>query len=439
MEPLTYAEALAYIDGLAKRGWRLGLDRMEEFLRRADLLRAVRGPEAPKFLHVAGTNGKGSVTAYLQSILVESGYESGSYFSPFVFDPRERIQYNRRLIPKHLLALWTTVLRPFAESLADTEYGGASEFEFKTAIGFAFWQHLQCEAVALEVGLGGRLDATNVIDPAACGIVSIGLDHMAILGDTLELIAAEKAGVIKPGKPVVVGEMEEGPRKVILDRAQEVGASGWVMGREVTYEVRPSGVTVRTPSATHAGLQPGIYGERQPHNLAVAVAMMDAAGMTRTLRGLTEGARKAFAPGRFQVVESGEQTFVLDGAHNEASCRVLAETLRQWKKGQKTVWVAGMVAGHDPEPVFRAMKDVVDEVVLVPIQNPRAVDPSTLVPAVTATFNSVEVRNDLAEGLAVGREKAGKGGVVLVAGSFYLVGECGVHLGLVTNEEETHD
>src|SRR5579859_4343554 len=136
---MTYDQAIAYIASLAPRGWRLGLDRMREFLHRASLDDAVGGTNAPQFIHVTGTNGKGSVTAYLQSMLVEQGYRTGAFFSPYVYEPRERIQFGREMISEMDLSRLTEVLQVPAESLSDTEFGGATEFEFKAAVGFKYW------------------------------------------------------------------------------------------------------------------------------------------------------------------------------------------------------------------------------------------------------------------------------------------------------------
>ena len=236
---MTYEQALAYIAALEPRGWRLGLDRMQEFVHRAGLDQSIGNPSGPQFIHVAGTNGKGSTTAFLQSILVESGYRTGSFFSPFVVDPRERVQFGRELIGKQELADLTEALIPVADSLTDSEFGGITEFEFKTAIGFQYWKQRHAEWVALEVGLGGRLDATSVVTPCASIIVSIGLDHMHILGDTRAKIAFEKAGVIKPGAPVIVGDLPPDALEVVTEVAQANTAPIWRWGHEVLWDKAP--------------------------------------------------------------------------------------------------------------------------------------------------------------------------------------------------------
>ncbi|HJP83607.1 MAG TPA: hypothetical protein VJ835_08895, partial [Fimbriimonadaceae bacterium] len=298
---------------------------MWEFARRLSLPGSLGEPGGPQFIHVAGTNGKGSVTAYLQSMLIESGYSTGAFFSPFVYDPRERIQIGRKLIPKRIFALLTEWIRPFAESLTDTEFEGVTEFEFKTAMGFQFWKEVAADWVALEVGLGGRLDSTNIVTPRCSVIVSIGMDHTHILGESYMKIAREKGGIIKPGVPVVLGEMPEPALETLMGIVKERGCEAWVYGKEIIWE---SGAVV-TPSGKHADLHPGIMGAVQPHNLALAVAAMDAAGATTTLGGLQRGARDAWIPGRMQRVNAEGKNWLLDGAHNRESAVALHKSMAQ--------------------------------------------------------------------------------------------------------------
>lgn len=443
---MTYQEALDYIAGLAPRGWRLGLDRMREFARQAGLDDALGGPDSPQFIHVAGTNGKGSTTAYLQSILIESGYRTGAFFSPYVYDPRERIQLGRELIPEGIFAGLTAMLQPLAEEFTDTEYGGISEFEFKTAMAFMFYKRLKCEWVALEVGLGGRLDATSIVTPRCGIIVSIGLDHTNILGDTIEEIAFEKAGIIRPGVPTVVGQMPDAARAVVERQAAELGSEVWLYGREITVgqDAGDRSIVVTTPHGQHAGLRLGIRGAMQGHNMALAVAACDAAGATRTLGALQRGTAKASIPGRFEIRKVGGKTVILDGAHNADAAQVLIESLTTYlrygelpgsqsapqlrERQGRVIMVAGMVAGHEPTSFFRWFDGIVDEAFATPIDVHRSLPPAEIetalknyVPTVTACASA-----EAAIGQAL--EAAGESDIVLVTGSFYLVGEAGRYL-----------
>jgi dihydrofolate synthase/folylpolyglutamate synthase len=419
---VTYEEALAAIAALEPRGWKLGLERMTEFVRRAGLESTVRGG-TPKYLHVAGTNGKGSVTAYLQSILIAAGLRTGGFFSPYVYDPRERVQLQGELIDKARFAQFAEDLFVCANAFDDSEFGGISEFEFKTALAFRAFQNSGVEWVALETGLGGRLDSTNVVDPVVSVIVSIGLDHQAILGDTVAQIAFEKAGIIKPGRPVVVGQMPESARDTILNVAEKRGSPVWRFGEEIRLE----GDAVITPEGGVAGLEPALTGVWQRHNLALAVAALQLAKAPVSPEAMRQGARTARLPGRFQRVESEGKLWLLDGAHNADSGEALAETLSTEYQGQSFWLVTNMLAGHNLEPFYRPLVPLISSAGVVPIDVPRSrpVEETTL--ALRRLGISANPHPTVEAGLAKAKVQNLP---VLVTGSFYLVGEVGRALGL---------
>lgn len=415
---MTYDESVAYLSSLAPRGWRLGLDRMAEFARRAGLADNL-GDGVTQYLHVAGTNGKGSVTAYLQSALVEAGFRTGAFFSPYVVDLRERVQFGRALIPRRDFARIVTELKPIVDSFSENDFGGVTEFELKTAVGFRYWTEKRCEWVALEVGLGGRLDSTNIVDPACSVIVSIGLDHVGILGDTHAKIAAEKAGIVKPGKPVVVGDLPDSAMDVVVAVSRQREAPLWRLGREVRLE-RRDGWTVRTPLGEIDGLKPGIPGARQTENMALAVAALHAAKTPVDEDALRRGMAKASVPGRFEqsTLEDGTPV-ILDGAHNAEAAEALRESLEEAMPGRRFALVAGMVFGHDPSKFFAPLADVVWHGYAAPIGFHRAIPPIELAETVRGIVD-LEPCGSLAEAL---RKARATGLPILVTGSFYLVGE----------------
>jgi dihydrofolate synthase/folylpolyglutamate synthase len=423
---MTFEDALAYVGSLEGRGWKLGLERMEAFC--AAIRQSLPCSHEPRFLHVAGTNGKGSVTAFLQSMLVEHGVRTGAFFSPYVVDPRERVQFGRDLIPKEAFASLVDRLRAPAEAMALTPYGGVTEFEFKTAVGFQFWRETQCDWVALEVGLGGRLDATNVITPAASGIVSIGWDHMHILGDTLGKIAGEKAGIIKPGVPVVVGAMDEEPREVIHRIAAERQAPVIQYGRDLFSNRGADGVCVRTPHSEIV-LRPSLFGEVQTHNVAVAVAMLEASGFELDPAAVKRGAETASVPGRFQELTFEGVSMILDGAHNLDSAAVLRRHLGErlgdrLGESPRCVLLTGMLAGHEPEPFYRHLADAVEEAHCIPIDYFRTRTPEEVCQAVSAVGVKAHSHPHLLDGLEEALARATQMNLpVLVTGSYYLVGE----------------
>lgn len=420
---MEYSDALAYIASLSHRGWRLGLDRMEEFLRRSKLEDAVGGrPNGPDFIHVAGTNGKGSVTAYLESMLRHSEYRTGAFFSPFVFDIRERVQANGELISKEELARLTKILAPISDSLEATEFGGTTEFEFKTALGFAYWREQRADWVALEVGLGGRLDATNVVCPRASAIVSIGLDHTAILGPTYAEIAREKSGIIKPGVPVVAGRLPIEALAVVESTARTQGSPLWRLGFE--FEVEPDGYRtyeVRTPALSVGRLTPPLPGAHQVENMAVTVASMIVSGAYRDEESVRSGLANTRLPGRFEVREVQGQTVVLDGAHNAESMQSLVLTLEERFPGAKFQVVFGMVQGHDPASVCAGLDSIAERVHLPPIDFHRATEPNALAPY----FTSPTVVHESMESAVRAALESACDSPILVTGSFYLVGAAG--------------
>lgn len=426
---MTYPEALAYIASLEPRGWRLGLDRMEAFIRRAGLESAVgRGP-SPQFIHVAGTNGKGSVTAFLQSILVESGHQTGAFFSPFVVDPRERVQINRDFISPDQLARAVEILAPIADGFSDTQFGGISEFEFKTAVGFLQWRESGCDWVALEVGLGGRLDSTNVVTPRASIVVSIGLDHMNLLGHTHAEIAAEKAGIIKPKVPVVVGQLPDEALVVVKSVAAQLQSPVWAFGREIHLQSEQNGdFSVETPAGMINHLNPSLNGVMQPHNMALAIASIQAAGLILDEEALRRGAASAWIPGRMQVQQRFGRNFVLDGAHNVDSARHLRQSLEELNllglgPVKRIVLLTNMLSGHDPEPFYEVWRDLVSDVHVVPISFHRAVSPLETADRIRHIFLQASIYPDIPSGITQAVAETGPEDIILVTGSFYLVGE----------------
>lgn len=425
---MTYEEALAYIASLEPRGWRLGLDRMQAFLESAGLADSLGAPGGPQYIHVAGTNGKGSVTAFAQSMLVENGYRTGAFFSPYIVDPRERVQLGRETIGKEELAALTEELREIAERFTESEYGGITEFEFKTAVGFLYWKRKACEWVALEVGLGGRLDATNVVTPRACVIVSIGLDHVQILGDSLSQIATEKAGIVKPGVTVVVGDVPPEAFDAIERAAREREAPIWRFGREVSFENDPEGTfRIHTPVRTYHAIRAGLIGPVQRHNAALAAAALDAAGAVRATESIQRGAAHVQLPGRYQKAVYGGKSVVLDGAHNPAAAAVLRQSLLtelpELEGKKRIVLVTNMLSGHDAQAFYGPLLDLVRSAHVVPIHFHRAMPPESTAEALSAGLIPVQTHPSVEEGIQAAVQETAADELILVTGSNYLVGE----------------
>lgn len=421
---MTFEQATQYMASLGGRGWRLGLDRMQAYLDRAGLTQVLAPPGGPAYLHVAGTNGKGSVTAFAESLLRAQGYRTGGFFSPYVYDFRERVTVHGLPIEPEIFTRLTERLQPVTDSFDGSELGSITEFEFKTALGFAAWHEKACEAVALEVGLGGRLDATNVVDPAACAIVSIGWDHMEHLGDTLAKIASEKAGILKPGRPAVIGSIADaGARQAIEARAREVGAPLWRYGLDISVESE----TIFTPGGRYAFQELGLKGEIQRQNAALAVAMIEVGGLMRFADRVSVGLAQTRLPGRFQWVDVRGRRVILDGAHNVDAGRVVAEELRRQGVGD-VVLVVGMLTGHDPAPFAAQLQGLVRQAIVTPIDFHRSMPLEQLEPVISK-LAPTGVASDAASALESALAATSPGETIVVTGSFYLVGEVGRAIG----------
>lgn len=442
---MDFTEAVRYIESLSIQGWRLGNARFEAFLERL-------GSPHLKFpcVHITGTNGKGSTTTLISAILRAAGYRVGTYISPHVFDIRERILIDGNLIDRELFCEGVAMMRPLIEQLDDTEYGLITEFEIKTALAFWAFAQAQVDIAVLEVGLGGRMDATNVITPELSVIVSIGLDHTDRLGATHRDIAYEKAGIIKPNRPVVSGAAHADAAAMIAQVASAQGAPLYIVARSTDIPVRAEALARATfeytplPSPTDSAvrvrrdawelaLQPCLIGDYQRHNTACAVAaasVLRERGYRIPDAAIEQGVRTARLPGRLQVVSESPRV-VLDGAHNPDAAAVLANALPRLFKYRQLILVIGMLAPHEPLATLKHLLPITDIAIFTAIDNPRAHAPAVLLEAaqhwqsakphrtlrLTLTADSPEQAFDQA--LAI----ANMDDLILVTGSFYLIGE----------------
>lgn len=406
---MTYEEAVDALARMQLRGWRLELDRMFALM---ETLGVPRGGKRD-FFHVAGTNGKGSTTSMIQSILKAHGRNVGGYFSPYVYDLRERVQWNGNLIEKHEFAALMAKLWPVSEAMLGTEFGGPTEFEAKTAIGFLYWEEKKCDSVALEVGLGGRLDATNIVDPAVSVIVSIGLDHQKFLGDTHAKIAREKAGIIKPDRPVVLGDLCPEAMEVAEQIARENGSEVWRFGREIVVE----GNTAHTPVGSFENIHPSLGASVQLHNAALAIAACAITGMTLDPEKVSQAISETKVPGRMERLPFGESEVILDGAHNAEAAAVLAESLNRSHPGQTWKLVTGMMQGHDAATFYGPLKGIVSRALVMDLENHRSQNPVE----VAAQLRSLGIDAEPIEKGTLKQELDGEQRI-LVTGSFYLLG-----------------
>ena len=412
---MTYAEAVARLQALRggeHAGMRPGLERIE------GLLDALGRPEQRyRLVQVGGTNGKGSVSAMLAAILKAAGHRVGLYTSPHLISFRERIRVGGEPIAEDAVvdgveALGTLVVR-----------FDASTFEATTALALDHFAHEAVDIAVLEVGLGGRLDATTVGTPEVSVISRIDLDHQAVLGATLEAIASEKAAIIRGGIAVSAAQAAEAER-VIVARADAVGVPLLLEPRDLSVSVERRGpdgqrLTCTGPDWSMTGLELAMLGSYQPSNALLAVTAARALGASDA--AIREGLARAWWPGRFQVIPAARGFLVLDGAHNPAGAQALARSLRDVFGESAVTFVLGILADKDAAGVIAALAPLADRFVLVAPTSTRAATPEALGALMPATAR-VEIARSAAEALELaGRPTATR--TVCVAGSLFLLGD----------------
>jgi dihydrofolate synthase / folylpolyglutamate synthase len=421
MRPRELPPDIAWLYGLQHFGIKLGLDNIRALL---DAL--VPEYRCPSIL-VAGTNGKGSVAAMLHAMLQASGVHSGLFTSPHLVRPNERIRIGAEDIGSEPLS---RLLRHVRQTIDAGLAGGTlsahpSFFEVITATALAAFAEAGVDAAVLEVGLGGRLDATNAVAADISVIVSIDLDHVEALGGTIERVATEKAGIVKPGRPVVSGVSRQQAWTVLRSTCRERGAR-LVDARLATHLAAdgPDALCFETEERTYSDLRLSLAGRHQIDNARVALSAFELFAPVLGRRTATDAVRKGLGsarwPGRLQWIE-GTPPPLLDGAHNPAGTRTLVRHLTGLKKARPVLLYGAM----RDKPVFEMLELLgphVSAVVLTRPPVPRAAEPSELVPA-AAGIARVETCADPANALALACDIAGADEFVLVTGSLYLVGE----------------
>ena len=410
----AYEATLAWMLGLeARRGMDFKLERV------AAALAAVGDPQrAYRTIHVAGTNGKGSVAAMAEAILRAAGLRTGLYTSPHLVDFRERIRVAGAWVPR--AAVVADVARVRAS--VDVAATGLTFFELATIIAFLHFARERVAVAVVEVGLGGRLDATNVIDGDVAVITSIGFDHEAFLGNTLAAIAGEKAGILRAGRPAIIGALAPEAMAAVEASARRVGAPLLRLGREIRVESGADGMDFHGPRRTLAGLRPGLHGEHQHDNAALAIAAVDELqGGLVDARAVRAGIGGVRWPGRLETV-GVEPPVVLDAAHNPDGMRVLARELAGLVGGRPVHLVFGVLGDKRWEEMVDAIAPRVARVSVVRVPVPRTAEPD-VVARRFARYCPADVVEDPREAVSRAVAEASSGAAaVVVAGSVFLIG-----------------
>src|SRR4030042_1707284 len=386
---------------------------------------------AARTIHIAGTKGKGSVAAMTAQVLSSSGYKTGRYTSPHLHNLRERITIDGSLISEAAFAAAMAEAKPFIESMKhDTSFRQLTYFEALTALAFAYFQKKRVDFQVLEVGLGGRLDATNVVArPAVCIITSISLDHTQILGKTLEEIAREKAGIIKSGCWVVISPQPEEAASVITAACREKEAKVVQVGKDVTWH--RTGGDLHRQSLLISGrtnkyqVDIPLLGDFQLENATTAVAaaeILTSEGFTISPADIARGLAQVKWPGRFQILQQ-QPTVLVDGAHNVASMRRLVSNIRAYFPQKRIFLVFGTSCDKDISGIIDELVALSPHVILTQSSHSRAAPVPTLVAEFTKRGINPEIRNNVTEAISRALSLADGTDIVCIAGSLFIAAE----------------
>ena len=432
---MNYEEARNYLDQVSKGGSVLGLDNMRELLNRLG-----NPQDRLKFIHIAGTNGKGSVLAYLSTILTEAGYRTGRYISPVLFSYREKIQVDEKMIGREDLARLTAAVKETAEDMKKKHTGEPTIFEVETALAFLYFAEENCDIVVLETGLGGALDATNVITTSVLEVIaSVSMDHMDFLGDTLDKIALQKAGIIKPHTRVVSALQKPEAMEVIEEtcRKQEcvlnTADPGQVTDISHGYDRQ------KFSYKQWKDMEISLMGSYQLTNAALALEAVDSLrnlGYRLEDQAVYRGMKRAVWRGRFTVI-SREPVIVMDGAHNPAAAEELKKSLELYFPDKKLFYIFGMFRDKDYKKVTEITAPLADHIITVETpDNPRALSAKKLKDTVEKINPSVEAAESIRSAVRRTMEQAREEDVIVIFGSLSFLAEAELAVSRYKKEEE---
>ena len=419
---MKYQEVLDYIDSIKKYGIVPGLDTIRELCRRLG-----NPQDGLQFVHIAGTNGKGSVLAYVSTVLQCAGYKVGRYLSPTIRDYRERFQVGGRMITQKALCGLMEELKQVCEDMTAEGFPHPTPFEVETALGFLYFSREKCDLVVLETGMGGRLDATNVIQNTLVAVLaSVSMDHMQYLGKSLREIAGEKAGIIKPGCKVVTAQQEPEAMEVIRERAGQLQVSLTAADVAAAKRVRYGLEKQRFDYEGMRDLEIGLAGKYQIGNAVLAIQACRALaerGYDIPEKALRQGIRDTRWPGRFTVLGK-RPLFVADGAHNEDAAKKLAESIEFYFTNKRIIFIMGILKDKEYEKIIELTAHYADQILTVtPPDNPRAMGSYELAQEVAKMHPQVTAVDSLEEAVEISHLLAGKEDVILAFGSLSYMGK----------------
>ncbi len=420
MEKITdYEHAVKSLYALQKFGIKFGLSKTE------NLLAAFGNPHSgQRYIHLAGTNGKGSTAAFMASVLQEAGLKVGLYTSPHLVRFTERFLINGKEISRKAAhGLMQEVQSAFSAKEPPTF------FEAVTAMALVYFAREKTDIAIMEVGMGGRLDATNIIRPMVCGITNISMEHREYLGNTLAEIAGEKAGIIKEGVDLVTAATQPVVLNVFEETAKKRGAPFHRVGKEIRYRSQPGGLSFHGRKWALEKMQTGLMGTFQARNAAMALGMLEALsekGIPVSETALRQGMQKARWPGRMQIV-ADRPTIMLDGAHNPGAARALADSIAKHNDYKRIILVVGIMGDKEIFKVLKPTVSLADYVFYTKPDYWRAAAPEDLMQQAASLKKPGETAQDLPTAIAKAREMAGPEDLILITGSLFTVGEALAH------------
>jgi len=424
----TYTEALDYIYDLTKYGIKLGLKNINY------LLSLLGEPHKKlKVIHVAGTNGKGSTSFLVSSILQSDGFKVGLYTSPHLVDFTERIKINNKPIDREKVSELLERIKPSIDKVANTpSYGHPTFFEVITSMAFLYFFEEQVDFLVLEVGLGGRLDATNVCEPLISVITHIDYDHMDKLGNSLEEIAREKGGIIKPGGIVISSKQYDEAYKEIKKIADKKNSFIYSIGKEINYKIVKSdskGVIFNLKGIYHnyENLHTPLLGRHQAGNAATAITAVEALkikGINISEKAIRDGLEKVKWTGRLEIIQHNP-TLVLDGAHNSSGVKVVRDALKEIFSYQRLILILAIFADKDYKKMIQVLAPDADLIIATKAKNPRAASPQAIAKEAAQYIgqDKIVVTEDIPQAINCALSNSKEDDLICITGSLYTVGE----------------
>lgn len=428
---MSYQETMDYIDSLQVYGSIPGLASI------AGLCEKLGNPQnGLTFVHIAGTNGKGSVLSFISTVLKEGGYRVGRYISPTISDYRERIQVNGKMISKKALCSLTGQVKEACEALVAEGKPHPTPFEVETAMAFLYFKEKNCSIVVLETGLGGELDATNIIRNTAVAVItSVSYDHMGILGNSLREIASAKAGILKPGCLAVTLRQPEEVLSVLREKSREleipfrVADAGMITGVKSSLEKQRFSYTIerqeKGKERVFKNMEITMAGRYQLSNAVLALealCLLSQKGFPVTENALRRGMKEAVWEGRFQVLQK-KPLFLVDGAHNRDGAAKLADSVRFYFTNKRIIYIMGILRDKEQEEIIRSTCSLAEHILTVPTSGPRGLSSYELACEVSRFHPHVTALDSVEEAAELSLLMAGKDTVIIAFGSLSYLGK----------------